>query len=52
MWLNVRAHDLEIRHGTGQNVILMVIQKGKIQCVALPNHLSQCYLQQAVATAL
>ena len=45
------ARDLEIMHGTGQNVMLMVIQKGKTQCVALPN-LSKCYLQQVVATAL
>lgn len=44
--------DLEVMCGTGQNVILMVIQKGKIQCVALLNHLSKCYLQQVVATPL
>lgn len=46
------ACDLEIMRGTGQNLIRMVIQKGKIQCVALPNHLSKCYLQQVVATPL
>lgn len=34
------ACDLEITHGTGQTVTLPVIQRGKVQCVALPDHLS------------